>query len=75
MSGFGVALGRRPAVRLAHNDDAAGVCDVHAQHERLEAAFSEPELKPYPAVVRLAILVGAPVALWAGVFWAAALVG
>ncbi|MBV9511092.1 MAG: hypothetical protein JO303_12515 [Caulobacteraceae bacterium] len=60
---------------MADNDDTAGVCAVHAQREQLEAAFSEPELKPYPAPVRLAILVGAPIALWAGVLWAAAQVG
>ena len=41
---------------------------VHAQHAMLEAAFSEVEVTPYPAPVKLAILIGAPAALWIGLF-------
>jgi len=54
--------------RVAHEADQPRQSAVHAQHAMLEAAFSEVEVTPYPAPVKLAILIGAPAALWIGLF-------
>ena len=58
----------RPALHAAHEADQPQHSAVHGQHALLEAAFSEASVKPYPGAVKIAILVGAPTALWIGLF-------
>lgn len=58
----------RSHLRAAHEADQPQDSAVHRQRAMLEAAFSDPSARPYPAPVRLAILVGAPLALWVGIF-------
>ena len=63
----------KPApVRLAHGGDTAGATPVRDQHLMLEAAFSEPHEQPYPILVRAALFIGVPTALWAGIILAGA---
>ena len=59
----------RPAVRLAHGDEASGATPVRDQHLMLEAAFSAPSERPYPIAVKAALFIGAPTALWAGIIF------
>jgi len=54
-----------PAPRLANATDAARPTPVHAQHILLETAFAEPDEKPFPPAVKLALLIGVPMLLWA----------
>jgi len=54
--------------RVAHEADTPQGSAVHAQHALLEAAFTEAEVAPYSGPVKLAILIGAPAALWIGLF-------
>ncbi|MDR3506534.1 MAG: hypothetical protein P4L64_01425 [Caulobacteraceae bacterium] len=61
------AKASKAAPRLAGHADSAAAAPVHHQHLRLQAAFSAPTQHPYPPAVKLAIFVGAPIALWAGV--------
>ncbi len=60
------------AVRVAQAGDQAQTSAVHQQHALLEAAFGEPEIKPYPGVVKAAILIGAPALMWAALVMVAA---
>lgn len=54
-----------PALTLAGAEAAAAVSPVHEHLARLEASFAaDPGPAPYPPAVRLAIMVGAPAALW-----------
>jgi hypothetical protein len=67
----------RAELRQVNDRDAFGDANnpIGDQLIRLETAFtSEPEqdLTPYPGPVRLAILVGAPLALWGLIALAAA---
>ena len=59
---------QRGLVRLANGLDDSGLSPVHDQHLMLEAAFTAPEAKPYPAAVKAAIFLGAPTLLWAAIF-------
>jgi hypothetical protein len=54
-----------PAPRLANDTDAAHPTLVHAQRIMLESAFAEPDEKPFPPAVKLALLIGVPILLWA----------
>jgi len=63
------AQAQRAKVRLANGQDSGGLTAVHEQHLRLEAAFAGAETQSYPPAVKLAIFVGAPTALWAGLFY------
>jgi hypothetical protein len=58
-------LAPTPAPRLATDTDAARPTAVHAQRLLLESAFSEPDEKPFPPAVKLALLIGVPALLWA----------
>jgi len=58
-------LAPTPAARLANASDSARPTVVHAQHMLLESAFAEPDEKPFPPAVKLALLVGVPMLLWA----------
>jgi hypothetical protein len=53
------------APRLATDADVAQPTAVHAQRLLLEGAFAEPEERPFPPAVKLALLVGVPILLWA----------
>jgi hypothetical protein len=64
----------RAQLRAAQEADQPHGSAVHLQHAMLEAAFTDASAKPYPGPVRAAILVGAPLALWAGLFAVARLV-
>lgn len=73
--GLGSFERSRPRIRLADGSEQTGPCAVHDQLEQIEAAFSEVQVKPYSAPIRLAIVAGGSLALWAGLFWVAAQVG
>jgi len=60
------------AVRLARGDELVGATPVRDQHLMLEAAFSAPVDRPYPPMVKAALFIGAPTALWAAIFYAGA---
>ena len=67
-----VAHRARP-VREARSDDQPVSTPVHEQFAVLEQAFSpEPQEQGYPGPVKLAVLFGAPIVLWAGLFAGAA---
>jgi hypothetical protein len=53
------------APRLATDADVAQPTAVHAQRLLLEGAFAEPQEKPFPPAVKLALLIGVPMLLWA----------
>lgn len=59
---------RGRSVRAAHEADQPQPSAVRLQHAMLEAAFSESTVKPYPGPVKVAILIGAPLAFWVGAF-------
>lgn len=55
-----------PSLALARAGAAPAASPVHDHLARLEASFAETAgPPPFPRSVRLAIMVGAPVALWA----------
>jgi len=62
------AAWRGRSVRAAHEADQPQQSAVHLQHAMLEAAFSESEVRGYPGPVKVALLVGAPLAIWIGLF-------
>jgi hypothetical protein len=58
-----------PPVRPARASDQPVSTPVHHQHARLHQAFAErPRSESYPGALKLAILVGGPLVLWAGIF-------
>jgi hypothetical protein len=61
------AFSAKPAPRLAREGDEARATAVHHQRRLIEQAFAENPYKRYPGPVRLALCIGAPTALWAGV--------
>ena len=55
-----------PAARLATADAIPAPSPVHAHIKDIEARLgAEPQVRPYPLGVRLAIMVGGPAVLWA----------
>jgi hypothetical protein len=64
--------------KAATQDSRYAPSPARDQLEALAAALStpsEPEVRRYPAPLRLAILVGAPLAMWSGLIFAANLIG
>jgi hypothetical protein len=63
----GLLAGSRKRPRLARDDDNARPVPVREHHARIEAAFGAPADGAYSPAAKVALFIGAPIALWAGI--------
>ena len=56
----------RAALRLATEADHAMHVPVHDQQLLLTTTFAEPKVRPYPMIIKLALFIAVPAALWVG---------